>query len=84
MINTYTSASASAHPVLASIAPPVWFAIFLAVFILVVVYSVILMYHWFTFSMNVRVATMVTILYSVISALFIFVMLASTLSLMAL
>lgn len=85
MIDAYTSAPVAYSGVaLGSIGPSVWLAVFLAVLILFVVYSIILMYHWFTFSMNARVATMVTILYSVISAVFVFAMLASTLSLMAL
>ncbi|MBL4644719.1 MAG: hypothetical protein JKX80_02530 [Candidatus Pacebacteria bacterium] len=59
----------------------VWMAIFLAMILFFIVYSAVLIYHWFTFSMNKRTTIMATLAYIVISAVFIFSMLVSVVTL---
>ena len=79
-MNGLTSA-AQANGAITGFGSAVWPVLFFAVFIFFLVYSAVLMYHWFTYSMKSQVAVMVTIIYLVISAVFVFSMLASVVTL---
>jgi len=58
-----------------------WFIIFLAVMIFFALYSTVLIFHWFSFSMHTRTAILATSIYLVISAVFVFSMLVSVVTL---
>lgn len=64
-----------------SIGSSLWPIVFLAVMVFFVVYSAVLIFHWFSFSMHTRTAIVATISYLVISAVFVFAMLASVVTL---
>lgn len=81
-MDVYTSTSvAQANSALGSLGPTVWSTIFFAVTAFFLIYSAILIFHWFSFSMRTRRAIMATILYFAVSAVFIFSMLASVITL---
>ena len=73
--------SLSSAQAIAGIGNSLWPTIFLAVMLFFVVYSAVLIYHWFAFSMHARTAVMATVSYLAISAIFIFGMLASVVTL---
>lgn len=61
--------------------PSLWWAVTGVVLIFFLVYSAILVYHWFAYSMRPSVSIVATILYIVISAVFLFSLIAYTLAL---
>jgi len=81
-MDIYTSSAvAQASSAAGNLGPSVWMAVFLAVMLFFIVYSAVLIYHWFTFSMYTRTAVMATFAYAGISAVFVFSMLASVVTL---
>ncbi|MAZ67517.1 hypothetical protein CL652_01970 [bacterium] len=81
-MDVYTSTSvAQANSVWGNLGPSVWTAIFFAIAVFFAVYSAILIFHWFSFSMRSRRAIMATVLYLGVSSVFIFSMLASIITL---
>jgi len=72
---------AQANSALGNLGPSVWPTIFFAVMVFFFLYSAILIFHWFSFSMSSRRAVMATILYIGVSAVFIFAALASVVTL---
>lgn len=54
----------------------VWWLVFWGLLTFFLVYSVILLYHWFTFSMKRRSAIAASVIYLGVSAFLIFTMLA--------
>ena len=83
IMDSLTSA-AQANGAISGLGASVWPILFFAVLLFFLVYSAVLIYHWFTFSMNKRVAVMATVLYTVISAVFVFSMLSSVVTLVTL
>lgn len=65
----------------AATSSPLWWAVTGIVLIFFLVYSAILVYHWFAYSMRPSVSIIATILYIVISAVFLFSLIAYTLAL---
>ncbi len=59
----------------------VWTLAFGALCIIFLIYSGVLIFHWFSYSMHPRVPIFVTILYLAIGAVFLFFLLASVLAL---
>lgn len=59
----------------------VWWTLFWALLLFFFVYSAILLYHWYKFSMKRRTAITVTLIYIGVSALLLFIMLAGVVSL---
>jgi hypothetical protein len=81
-MDIYTSASlAQTNSGLSNLSPSVWMIIFFSVVGFFLIYSAILIFHWFSFSMRMRKAVMATILYFGVSAVFIFSMLVSVVTL---
>ena len=59
----------------------VWMPMFFAILVFFLFYSVILVYHWFTYSMHARAAIMATTAYFILSAVLLFSMLSSAVTL---
>ena len=58
----------------------VWWSLFWALLIFFLIYSTILLYHWFKFGMRRRSAVIAATIYLGVSVLLIFIMLASVIS----
>ncbi|MDP2650467.1 MAG: hypothetical protein Q8P16_02770 [bacterium] len=81
-MDRYTGAAIQQGEGLAGIFnPAILSGIFWAVVAFFFIYTVILMYHWFTFSMRRDIAVMAAILYFFISVVLLFAMGASVVSL---
>jgi hypothetical protein len=64
-----------------SLGSGVWWTVFLAVALFFLVYTIILFYHWFRFSMRKDMAVMATILYLAVGLILLFAMLSAVVSL---
>ena len=79
-IGTSVSLSQTA-PGTGGLDPSVWVGILAAVLLFFLVYSLVLIFHWFSFSMRGRTAVMATVLYVAVSAVFLFSMFTSVVTL---
>lgn len=80
-MDVYTSSVTAQASSALGLGASVWIVVFLAVMVFFIVYSSILIFHWFSYSMRARTALMATVLYIGVSAVFVFSMLASMVTL---
>lgn len=80
-MDIYTSNALAQASGIAGLGSSVWLVVLLAVMVFYTVYSGVLIFHWFSFSMRARTAVVATILYLSVSVVFVFSMLASVVTL---
>lgn len=80
-MDMYTSSLTAQASSALGLGASVWVIVFFAIMAFFIVYSSILIFHWFSYSMRARTAVMATMLYIGVSAVFIFSMLASMVTL---
>ncbi len=76
-----TTESAAQGALVSQLGPTAWVVVCTLIIVACALYSIVLIYHWFSYSMNARVAQAATAVYLVIGVVFIISLIVHTVTL---